>query len=372
MRVFGQSVVVLCLAGGLLAQAQGTPSGSAPQGTPAERAERILAAARVAMGGAKLEAVKSFVVKGRTRRLQGNNLLPIEFEISSELPDKYVRKDETPATESDPTSRGFNGDKLIQIPPPATPPPGAGPAAGGRTAGPAPASGGAGRAAVPPPAGADAGGRGGMPPGAPGAAGPGPGRAAGPPVAPPSPTTSVKQDFARLTLGMFAQSFSSYPLTFTYVGQGEAPQGKADVIEAKGAPNFTVRLFVHSVTHLPIMISWTTPATPAQIIILTPGQARPANPPPGARIVDGPAVPADTASQEEKDKYVKAVADLRREQMAKPIDNWIFYMDYRNTEGPMLPYKIRRAVGSDTTEETTVDAYQINPKINPKKFEPVK
>ena len=59
---------------------------------------------------------------------------------------------------------------------------------------------------------------------------------------------------------MFAGSFSSYPLTFTYVGQAEAPQGKADVIEAKAAPNFTVRLFVNSETHLPIMVSWQAPA----------------------------------------------------------------------------------------------------------------
>ena len=34
---------------------------------------------------------------------------------------------------------------------------------------------------------------------------------------------SLKQDFTRLTLGMFASSFSSYPLTWTYVGQAEAP-----------------------------------------------------------------------------------------------------------------------------------------------------
>ena len=33
---------------------------------------------------------------------------------------------------------------------------------------------------------------------------------------------AVKQDFARLTLGMFAASFSGYPLTFTYAGKAEA------------------------------------------------------------------------------------------------------------------------------------------------------
>ncbi|HEX7779025.1 MAG TPA: hypothetical protein VF424_07300, partial [Vicinamibacterales bacterium] len=98
---------MICLAGMVVLSAQ-TP---APEKeTPAT----ILAAARQALGGdAKLAAIKSFVATGRTRQIRGNNLVPIEFEIACELPDKYVRKDEIPAQESDPTSSGFNGDQLI-------------------------------------------------------------------------------------------------------------------------------------------------------------------------------------------------------------------------------------------------------------------
>ena len=47
---------------------------------------------------------------------------------------------------------------------------------------------------------------------------------------------TAKQDFARLMLGMFAGTSSAYPLTFTYVGKAEAPQGKADVLDVKGPP----------------------------------------------------------------------------------------------------------------------------------------
>src|SRR5204862_5634080 len=70
---------------------------------------------------------------------------------------------------------------------------------------------------------------------------------------------TIKQDFARLTLGMFAKSFDAYPLTFSYFGEAEAPQGKADVIDVKGAGNFVARLLVHSDSHLPIMLSWQMP-----------------------------------------------------------------------------------------------------------------
>src|SRR3972149_8108832 len=100
-----------------------------------KKADQVLAEARQALGGDKLAGVKTLVGSGRTRRVRGNNLVPIEFEIFIELPDKYLRADEFPAEDTDPTSSGFNGDALIQIPPPppapltgrgVSPPPGPG------------------------------------------------------------------------------------------------------------------------------------------------------------------------------------------------------------------------------------------------------
>ena len=125
----------------------------------------------------------SFVVTGRTRQLRGNNLVPIVFEISCELPDKYVRIDEFPAQDQDPTTSGFNGDDLIQVPPPPPAPPAQGSAS--------PAGGGG-------------------------------------PTAAQRRVIALKQDFARLTLGMFAASFPSYPLTFKYLaeGRGARRQGR--------------------------------------------------------------------------------------------------------------------------------------------------
>jgi hypothetical protein len=153
---------------------------------------------------------------------------------------------------------------------------------------------------------------------------------------------TAKQDFVRLTLGMFATSFSSYPLTFTYVGQAEAPQGKADVLEAKGPANFTARLFVYSETHLPIMVSWQGPAAPA-------GRGGPA----------APAAPAGPAAG-------RAGAALAPPQ---GVENRIYYADYRDVDGMKFPFRLRRAVGPDTVEETTFDKFKINPKIDAKKFE---
>ena len=146
--------------------------------SPSDAALSVLASAREALGGdKKLSAVTTFVATGQTRQIRGNNLVPIQFEINCELPGKFVRKDEIPAQDTDISVAGFAGDTLVQFPAP-------------------PANAAAQRLAA------------------------------------------VKQDFARLMLGAFAASFPTYPLTFTYAAVGEAPEGKADVLDVAGPRQF--------------------------------------------------------------------------------------------------------------------------------------
>jgi hypothetical protein len=256
----------------------------------ARTAETVLAAARAALGGeAKIASVKTFIATGRTRQVRGENLVPIEFEIQAELPDKYARRDEFPAQDQGPVNAGFAGDQLVLIPRPSPP--------------------------VPPP---------------------------GAPAPPPGAfenqmrarMVQAKQDFARLMLGMFAGSTPAFPLTFAYAGQAEAPQGKADVLDVKGPANFTGRLFVAD-TGLPIMFSWTQAAGAA-------GAARAAGAP-GAPGAAGAPRPAP--------------------------EQRIFFADYKDVDGLKLPFRIRRAAGSETTEETTFDRYRINAKVDPRRFD---
>ena len=275
-------VIAVCVASAALA------AGQLPQVPPPD-APKVLAAARASLGGEKrLSAVKTFVATGRTRQVRGDNLVPIEFEIVCELPDRYRRTDEIPAQESGPTSSGFSGDDLIQMPALAAPP---FPAGRGPAAPSAPEQQDAARRAR---------------------------------------AVSVKQDFVRLTLGMFAASFSSYPLTFTYVGKAEAPQGQADVIDVKGQgpANFALRLFVNSETHLPLMVSWQAPA-------------------------GGPAVRGGPGGRDPGNE----------------IENRLYYADYREVDGLRWPFRLRRSAGADTVEETTFDRFRINAKIDAKKFE---
>ena len=347
---------------------------AAPNPAAAAQAEQVLAEARKALGGDKLAALKTLTASGRTRRIRGDNLVPIEFELFIELPDKYLRADEFPAEDTDPTSSGFAGDALIQFPPmPAGPPGRGGPAGAGGPPGPlapgAPPAGGpppAAGAPVAAPAGAP-------PPGAPmptGARGMTPPGGRGPA---PDPrrmrVQSLKQDYARLVLGLLAAS-PAYPLTFTYAAVAEAPQGQADVLDARGEGNFSVRYFVDRKTRLPIMVTWTTP--PTNVIVTVPGQPGPKSIAPGAVVVTGPAAPAAGAPKDEQDRYGKEVLALRAKAQAQPVEHRLYFADYRDVDGLRLPFRLRRAIGAETTEETTFDRYRVNAKIDPRKFEAAK
>ena len=314
---------------------------AAPPPSPAaiERASEVLAQTRKAMGGEKLTAVRTIVVTGRTRRVRGDNLVPIEFEIAIELPDKYVRKDEVPAEESAPTSTGFAGTEIIQFPAPAA-----------RGGGPPPAI--SGRAGSGPP----------------GTSVPPPPSAAQLEAQRNARLTTAKQEFARLALGLFAGSLTTYPMTFAYAAQAQAPQGTAHVLDVRGEGNFSARLFLATDTHLPIMLSWQAP--PTAVVVTTPGQPAPRTVAPGAVIIQAPAPPGGTAAPEDKEAYTKQVAALRQKAQTTPVEYRLYYADYRDVDGVKLPFRLRRAIGPDTTEETTFDRFRLNTKIDPRKFTP--
>jgi hypothetical protein len=154
---------------------------------------------------------------GRTRQLRGDSLVPIEFEVDMEHPDRYVRREEIPAQGSGPVARGFNGAALIQ-PPPAGP-----------------------RGAAPPAA-APAGGR---------------GRPA------PDALAALRQDLVRLLLGLTASSMDVLPVEFRYVGTAEAPEGLADALDvADPSTGFAARLFITQRDHLPVLVSWPAEGAP--------------------------------------------------------------------------------------------------------------
>jgi hypothetical protein len=53
-----------------------------------------------------------------------------------------------------------------------------------------------------------------------------------------------------------------------------------------------------------------------------------------------------------------------------PPENRIYFADYRDVDGMKWPFRLRRALGADTVEETVFDRFRINTRIDPRKFQP--
>jgi hypothetical protein len=309
-------------------------------------AANVLAAAREALGGDKqLAAITSLSATGHNARSNGQTSASSEFEMAMSLPDKFMRKDVLGnfSGQTIARTRGFNGDGLIEAMD--TPQMSGG---GGtmtfRSAGP-----------------------GGVTSTGPGAGAQSPEQLA---EARRAGVLAAKQDFARLTLGMFAASFDTYPVQFSYAGTADSPDGKADVIDVTGAGGFSAKLFVDQKSHLPLMLTWmakepvslsstsgTSGTAAPSVQTFTTGDVR------GQRVTSGnlPKTP-----QELQDRLQEAQA------RARTVEYRLFYGGYQTVDGVKLPTTFSRSIDGKATEALTIEKYKLNQKIDPRKFDVVK
>jgi hypothetical protein len=303
---------------------------------------RILSEARKALGGEKLAAVKTLAVTGKTQRTRPDGMTSEnDFELLMELPDKFMKRDVVMAMGSTSIYRmsGFNGEGLINemdTPPHLS-------------------TGGAVIRMMP------------------SGSGLAPGATATPEQIAENNKrmlTTNKQEFARLVLGMFASSFDAYPLQFTYGGQAESADGKAHVVEVKGAENFTARLFLDTKTNLPLMLSWME----KEPLRLQMGPGRAAGGGGGnVQVMHGMAM-GGGMSQAEREQMQKDMEAAIKDAEAKRrvVEYRLFYGDYKTFSGVKLPTRIQRMIDGTATDELSFDKVQVNAKIDPKKFQPTK
>jgi hypothetical protein len=284
---------------------------------------QVLADARAALGGDKIATVKTVSAVGRTLRTnQAGNNVENAFEMTMELPDRYLMRSVIAAmgTTSVYRNSGFNGGQVIEE--------------------------------------ID------QPPNLQGGnvivrfAGPG-GAAMDPKKMTPEQKAdadrmrllSNKKEFTKLTLGMFASSFAAFPLEFSYAGQAESGDGKADVINVKGEGGFGVVLFLDEKTHMPLMVSW---MDKEPIVSQMGGSGN-----------------ASNMSKEDLDKMQKDLEERRKEADAKrrTVEFRVYYSEYKSVGGVKLPFRIAKSIDGNTTEEMVFDTIKLNPKIDAKKFE---
>lgn len=314
---------------------------------------KVLADMRAALGGDKVAAVKSLTGAGRTMRTAASGQsTENEFELAMELPDKYMMRSVVANMGPQMSiyrNAGFNGDGPINLVD--TPPNLSGGGGGGV------------RVMMMGPGGAVSG----------GGATPTPEQKA---ATDKALVLAQKKDFARLALAMFGQSFAAFPLEFTYAGEAEAADGKAHVIDVKGADDFTGRLFVDQKTSLPLMMSWMA-KEPVQ---LTMG-SRPGAPG-GAAVGGGQTMALGGGATftsgggqqmtDEQRKQMQAEMEARMKEAEanrRTVEYRIYYSNFKTVSGVKLPHTFQRSIDGKPTEEMTFDQIRINPKIDPKKFE---
>jgi hypothetical protein len=293
------------------------------------KAAEVLAKTRQALGGAKLDALKSLSLAATTHRNVGQMQMTSDVEIAMEMPDKYLRSEASRGGMMSMTmNSGFNGDNAIL------------------------------------PANASFGGGGMMivrvGPGGPVSDGPTMTDEQRAELNKVSLRTS-RAELSRMMLGWFGMAHPLLHVQYTYAGEAESPDGKAHVIDVKDAEGFEARLFIDQNNYLPLMVTYKG-RQPRVVTQRMPGAA--------GHGASSSGTSSRPLSDDERRKLQQdAEAQVRREAAEQPlVDFSLFFDDWREIDGINFPHALRRAVAGETTEEWTIDKVKVNPKLDPKKF----
>jgi hypothetical protein len=296
--------IVLTLALGLLAT-----TSRAARGDEKARAEELLAQARAALGGdAKLKAVQSLSVSGQLRQVvggDGDDQEQVQGEIQFDflLPDKYLRTETTSIGDGlTEVTRiaGINGEQAFLD---------------------AHASGGGGMVIIRP----------------------------GPsdPKSLATQSRALRKEFARQLLSWLLVTPATLPLEYSYAGEADVKDAKADAIDVKGPDEFAARLFLDKQTHRPLLLSYRGPQP---------------------RMMMRRQISDDPGHAEKQRKEIEAQANKPVDQPPPLADIEVYFAEYRAEDGILLPHRITRSINGQFNEEWELSKFKINPPLKADKF----
>jgi hypothetical protein len=287
----------------------------------------ILAEMRRALGGDKLNEVRTLAIEGTSTTVTGGGARTTELEMAVQLPDKFMRREVIAAMGNMSVYRvsGFNGpDGLInEVDRP-------------------PQLAGGGRMVF--------------------GYGPSNPMAVGVELTPEQREEqrqalleSVRRDYARLALGLFGAAPAVYPLEFAYAGEAESPDGKAHVLDVKGEGGFAARLFVDVTTHRPLMLTWMD----KEPIQMTMGGS-------GVQMQAGAGMSAadrERMMQEAQARLKEAEANRR------VVEFQLFYGDFKTVGGVTLPHRFQYSIDGNPSREIAFERVRLNQRIDQRKFQ---
>ena len=267
----------------------------------ATKAQQLLAQARAALGGEKLKSLTSLSASGSMRRKMGQMDMSGELQIDLLLPDKVMRVETTTLMGSAELTRMevLNGTTVwmdLQT------------------------SGGGGMVMIRRPGGDN-------------------------PHAQAAQQNSVRSEFARTMIGWLLTTPSSFPVEYSFAGEAESPDGKADVLEVKGPNDFAARLFLDQKSHKPLMLTYK--GRKARVIMST-----------------------STNGPRSEEEVKKQIADAEAKAAAEPLVEYqVVFNDYRDVSGVSLPHRLTKSVENEVNEEWEISKFKLNPQLKSEKFE---
>jgi len=175
-------------------------------------------------------------------------------------------------------------------------------------------------------------------------------------------------DLARLMLGLVGTTQPNFPVTYTYGGVAESPDGKADILDVTGPEDFKVRMYIDTESHLPLMLTYLEAEPRIMTRSLTrDGGGAPGGGQAGPRIVTsggGNAVVGRGDAPELTPEQRAELEKARKEAEATPakmVEYKLFFSDYKKVDGLSMPHRIARGTADKTVEEWDVTSYKVNP-----------
>lgn len=156
---------------------------------------------------------------------------------------------------------------------------------------------------------------------------------------------AVRAETARTMLGWLLSTLTSFPVEYSYAGEAESPDGKADVLAIKGANDFAVQLFLDQKSHKPLLLTYK--GRKARLI---------------TRTVQG--------APRSEDELKKEIAEAEAKAAAEPLVEYqVIFNDYRDVGGVSLPHRLTKSVENEVNEEWEISKFKLNPPLKPEKFE---
>ena len=154
-----------------------------------------------------------------------------------------------------------------------------------------------------------------------------------------------RAELLRIWLGCLLTSPSAAGLQFSFAGEAEATDGKADVLEVKGADGFAAQLFIDQKSHHPLMLTYQGRA-PRMIM---------------SQSMGGP------PSEAEMQKRIKEAEAHAASQGL--VEFQMRFSDFREEGGISFPHHVSKGQNDQTSEEWEFTKFKINPSLKPDRFE---